>query len=105
MTPSEPAYARSNWQSYCLRLSGRFNQQEIMQTLLNRGVSTRRGIMCAHREPAYATEPWRSTGGLRNSEQAQDQCVLIPLYSQMEFDEQETVVSSLQEVLALECVA
>src|SRR3954470_10346521 len=46
-TPSEPGYARSNWQSYCVRLSGRFNQQEIMQTLLNRGVSTRRGIMCA----------------------------------------------------------
>src|SRR3954451_1157138 len=66
MTPSEPAYARSNWQSYCLRLSGRFNQQEIMQALLNHGVSTRRWILCAHREPAYSIGPWRSTGGLHH---------------------------------------
>jgi len=103
--PYEPAYARSNWQSYCIRLSSRLSQQEIMQALLNHGVSTRRGILCAHREPAYSIEPWRSTGGLHHSEQAQDQSLLIPLYSQMNLDEQEAVVSSLQQVLALECVA
>lgn len=105
MLPFEPQYARSNWQSYCVRLGGDISQQDIMQSLLDRGVSTRRGIMCAHREPAYEKERWRSTGTLRHSEHAQDRCVLIPLYSQMEANEQETVVSTLQEVLAIEYVA
>lgn len=103
--PAEPGSARSNWQSYCVRLSGRLSQQEMMQLLLDRGISTRRGIMCAHREPAYAKEPWRRSGDLRHSEEAQDQCVLLPLYSQMECDEQETVVSSLKEILTLARVA
>ncbi|MFL6446636.1 MAG: DegT/DnrJ/EryC1/StrS family aminotransferase [Bryobacteraceae bacterium] len=103
--PFEPQYARSNWQSYCIRLSQQISRQEIMQLLLDRGVATRRGIMCAHREPAYEKEPWRSTDALEHSEQAQDQCMLIPLYSQMEPNEQATVISSLQEVLALEYVA
>jgi dTDP-4-amino-4,6-dideoxygalactose transaminase len=103
--PFEPQYARSNWQSYCIRLSDDIGQQEVMQALLERGISTRRGIMCAHREPAYQKESWRSIGPLEHSEQAQDRCVLIPLYSQMEPNEQETVVSSLHEVLALEDAA
>ena len=29
-----------------------------MQKMLDAGVATRRGVMCAHREPAYQTEPW-----------------------------------------------
>ena len=29
-----------------------------MQKLLDQRIATRRGIMCAHREPAYNREPW-----------------------------------------------
>ena len=28
-----------------------------MQDMLDKGVATRRGIMCSHREPAYADVP------------------------------------------------
>jgi dTDP-4-amino-4,6-dideoxygalactose transaminase len=54
--PDEPAWARSNWQSYCVRLPEGCDQRTVMQSLLDAGIATRRGVMCAHREPAYPPE-------------------------------------------------
>ena len=56
-----------------------------MQSLLNDGIATRRGIMCSHREPAYAKESWGAFGSLVESERAQDQCVLLPSVSSTHF--------------------
>jgi perosamine synthetase len=92
--PEEPAWARSNWQSYCVRLPQGCDQRSAMQTMLDDGVSTRRGIMCSHREPAYADSSSRHSLG--HSEQAQEQCVLLPLFAQMTDQEQAQVVKSLR---------
>jgi dTDP-4-amino-4,6-dideoxygalactose transaminase len=51
-TPPQPEWARSNWQSYAIRVA-RGRQRAIMQALLDEGISTRRGVMNAHREAAY----------------------------------------------------
>ncbi len=109
--PAEPGWARSNYQSYCVRLDGRLNQTALMQAMLDAGVSTRRGVMCAHREPAYAEPSW-SCGGpggcacgeghcerLAESERAQDQCVLLPLYHQMTEEDQDYVVDLLRSAV------
>lgn len=90
--PFEPDWARSNWQSYCVRLPDHVDQREIMQALLDRGIATRRGIMCSHREPAYAGEKPRHD--LRQSELAQDHTILLPLYAQMTNDDQARVVDT-----------
>ena len=95
--PVEPAWARSNWQSYAVRLDERIEQQQVMQMMLDAGVSTRRGIMCSHREPAYAD--W-SHARLPRSEDAQDRCVLLPLYNGMTADQQEQIVHALQDACA-----
>ncbi len=50
--PEEPSWARSNWQSYCVRLPDACDQRSVMQSMLDEGVATRRGIMCSHREEA-----------------------------------------------------
>ena len=60
--PYEPNYARSNWQSFIIRLPNNLNQKAVMQELLNHGISTRRAIMNAHREPAYQQETWKCSG-------------------------------------------
>lgn len=96
--PFEPAWARSNWQSYCVRLPRRVEQTVVMQSLLDQGISTRRGIMCAHREAPYADQP--RPRDLRHSEAAQDQCVLLPIYSQMTDGDQMRVASALSRELA-----
>ncbi|MDH5275686.1 MAG: DegT/DnrJ/EryC1/StrS family aminotransferase, partial [Gammaproteobacteria bacterium] len=93
--PSEPAYARSNWQSFCVRLPEHCDQRGVMQEMLDRGVSTRRGIMCSHREPAYAGHTLRQP--LPRSEEAQDRAVILPLYPQMTDEDIILVSRSLRE--------
>lgn len=92
--PGEPEWARTNWQSYCVRLPGECDQRRVMQAMLDSGISTRRGIMCSHREDAYADLPPRHP--LPQSERAQDECVLLPLYPGMTAEEQQRVVSALR---------
>jgi dTDP-4-amino-4,6-dideoxygalactose transaminase len=100
--PFEPPNARSNHQSYCVRLAphARCSRDELMQKLLDRGISTRRGIMTIHREPAYADI--RPRLELPISERASDETLLIPLYPQMTTSEQDAVIRALTECL---CVA
>ena len=92
--PGEPAYARSNWQSYSVRLPANADQRAVMQQMLDKGISTRRGIMCSHREPAYLEQKQRHA--LTHSEVAQDRTVVLPLYPQMTNDEQQRVVDELR---------
>jgi len=107
--PAEPTWARSNWQSFCVRLPESCDQRQVMQALLDVGIATRRGIMCAHREPAYVREPWSCSEGpgpcgcapgscrrLRQSEVAQDRAILLPLYHQMSVTDQERVAAALR---------
>jgi len=97
--PGEPTWAHSNWQSYCVGLPERCDQRRVMQFMLDRGVATRRGIMCAHREGAYAngSRSWQ----LPESEKAQDHSILLPLYHEMSLQDQDYVVRMLKEA----CVA
>ncbi|MBV8550990.1 MAG: DegT/DnrJ/EryC1/StrS family aminotransferase [Acidobacteriaceae bacterium] len=104
--PVEPEWARSNWQSFCIRLADDCDQRELMQSLLDRGIASRRGVMCAHRELAYRDkEPWRSFEPLSASERSQDRGVILPLYPQMTDNEQDSVISAIAQVLARDCVA
>lgn len=105
--PTEQDWVKSNWQSYCVRLPEKCDQRQVMQVMLDAGVATRRGIMCAHREPAYQIEAWlcgskecqcekASCDRLCESEQAQDCTVLLPLFHQMTQHEQDYVVKVLK---------
>jgi len=100
--PTEPEWARSNWQSYCVRLSERLDQKSIMQSLLDKGIATRRGIMCSHREPCYSDQKPRHD--LRQSELAQDHCILLPIYTQIKDYDQvrvaDALVQSIKSMLA-----
>lgn len=101
IAPAEPAWTRSNWQSYCVRLPINVNQLSVMQFMLDRGISTRRGVMNAHREPAYAlSDQDFPEHPLLNSEHSQDRCIMLPIFAQMTFEEVDTVCATLK--LALE---
>jgi perosamine synthetase len=92
--PTEPEWARSNWQSFCVRLPASLDQREVMQNMLDAGVSTRRGVMCSHREEPYLDA--RRFGELGNSEDAQDQCIVLPLYGQMTSADVNAVAQALR---------
>ncbi len=99
--PREPAGARWNWQSYAVTLPAGADQRKVMQTLLDAGVATRRGVMCAHREPAYAGVPWRVAPGqaLRRSEEARDRMIILPLYYDLGAEAQRAVARALSLAL------
>jgi dTDP-4-amino-4,6-dideoxygalactose transaminase len=92
-TPVEPAWARSNWQSYCVRLPAGCDQRQVMQSLLEAGIDTRRGVMCAHREPVY-----QQGQSLPVSEQATDHTIILPLFPRMSATEQNRVVAALRQL-------
>ncbi len=109
--PTEPAWAKSNWQSFCVRLPEKCDQVQVMQAMLDAGVSTRRGIMCTHREPAYSIEAWScgidrdvcdcqqgSCQRLTESEQAQDRAIILPVFHQMTEQEQDRVIELLKTI-------
>ena len=100
--PVEPKWARSNWQSYCVGLPTGVPQRKIMQSMRDAGIATRRGIMCAHREPAYGKEIWRAAGPLSRSERAQEECILLPLYAQLTAKEQQFIASQLRLAVTAE---
>jgi perosamine synthetase len=100
--PIELEWARSNWQSYCVRLPADACQQKVMQSMLDGGVATRRGIMCAHLEPAYGKDVWRSVGPLTESERAQKECILLPLYHELTNENQQFVASQLRAALTVD---
>jgi dTDP-4-amino-4,6-dideoxygalactose transaminase len=99
--PAEPKWARSNWQSYCVMVDEGIDQREVMQALLDMGVSTRRGVMNVHREKAYSSvETARIASGLSRSEAAQDRGIMLPLYAQMTIAEVDIVVDALETVMS-----
>ena len=68
-----------------------------MQRMLDRGVATRRGVMCMHRERPYAGTT--GSDALAVSEYAQDRTILLPLFDQMTSAEQDRVVEALRDAL------
>jgi dTDP-4-amino-4,6-dideoxygalactose transaminase len=94
--PREPDWARTNWQSYAIRV-GRGRQREVMQALLDEGISTRRGVMNAHRERAYPAGTWRVAPGhtLETSEEAQETSIVLPLFHDLQFADQDRVIDAV----------
>jgi dTDP-4-amino-4,6-dideoxygalactose transaminase len=72
-----------------------FSRDELMQKLLDRQISTRRGIMNAHQEKAYADIGPQS---LPESEAARDSVILLPLFGGMTDQDQDQVINALREM-------
>ncbi len=95
-TPFVPDYARTNYQSYAVRVMPEYpmSRDDLMRKLLQRGISTRRGIMNAHQEVAYGGS---SREDLPCSEAARDSVILLPLFDQLQEDEQKYIIEQLAD--------
>lgn len=91
----------TNYQSFSIYLKKDcpVSRNELMQKLLDAGVSSRRGIMTAHRETAYLNE---CAGlSLPVSEDAADNSIILPLYIPMEDADIDTVIKTFRSCLGL----
>lgn len=88
----------TNYQSFSIYLtpSCRISRNDLMQNLLDRGISTRRGIMLSHTEKAYTHLNYKDD--LPLSGDLNEKSILLPLYVPMP---QEDVAKVIQSVLEL----
>lgn len=73
----------SNYQSYnvYLKPACKISRNDLMQALLDEGISTRRGVTTAHRETAYKN--YQSNYSLPISEDTSDRSIVLPLFYPM----------------------
>lgn len=86
----------SNYQSYSIYLNDTcpIKRNELMQKMLDAGISTRRGIMTSHRETAYKNE---CAGlSLPVSENACDNSIILPLYVPMSSEDVKKVIETFK---------
>lgn len=95
--PQVPEDKFTNWQSFSVYLKPecKADRNELMQAMLDRGVSTRRGIMTSHRATAYSHR--KET--LPISEDLEDRSIVLPLYVPMEQEAIDYVIQVFREEL------
>ncbi|HVN98142.1 MAG TPA: DegT/DnrJ/EryC1/StrS family aminotransferase [Syntrophorhabdaceae bacterium] len=102
--PKEEPGLLSNYQSYCLYVkeTAPISRNDLMASLLEKGISTRRGIMTSHRERAYKD----ICAGLRlpASEGLSDRSIILPLYVGMTDADIDQVVHSIGQIMKGHCL-
>jgi perosamine synthetase len=91
--PDDAPWGETNHQSYWVVLPDDvgLERNAVMATLLDAGISTRRGIMAAHLEPAFAGH---SHAELPVTERLTSRSIILPLFHQLTEAEQDRVVES-----------
>jgi dTDP-4-amino-4,6-dideoxygalactose transaminase len=96
--PKTPEYAMHNYQSYWLEIlqNSPLNRDQLMQSLLDRGIASRRGIMAIHKEPCYS-DYYNMT--LPNTERITSNTIILPLYPSMTDEEVKYVIDEIFDIL------
>ncbi|MEX5631253.1 DegT/DnrJ/EryC1/StrS family aminotransferase [Parafrankia sp. FMc2] len=100
---ADPPYGTSNYQSFWVELTDSFpgTRNELLEHLLRDGISARRGIMAAHREPAYdgggdRRDSASPRAGLPVTDRLTDRTVILPLFHEMTESDVERVAGSVR---------
>jgi len=96
--PAVPAGCLHNYQSYMVRVDNKapMTRDQLMQVLLDRGISTRRGIMAIHREAPY--RDGKCNNRLPQTEYISDHTIILPLFHTMTEEEQEYVIDCFEQL-------
>jgi perosamine synthetase len=99
--PKEPEGIFTNWQSFSIYLKPEslVKRNDLMQLLLDAGISSRRGVMTAHRETAYKN--YCAGLSLPATEDACDNSIIIPLYVPMSKSEVDEVIRAFRKCLGV----
>lgn len=90
----DPAYGTSNFQSFWVELEPGFavDREVLLEYLAQHEISARRGIMAAHRQPAYAGHP---SAPLPVTDRLTDRTLILPVFHQMTGEEQARVIDAV----------
>lgn len=93
----DPPYGECNFQSLWLEVGADYplSREELLDSLAVADISARRGIMAAHRQPAYRDRD-TGTAPLPVTERLTDNTLILPLYHQIEKDELDRVITVIR---------
>lgn len=91
---ADPPHGTSNFQSFWVEVEDDYplDRERLLRALADEGISARRGIMAAHRQPAYA----HLDAHLPVTERLSDTTLILPLFHQMTDEQQDRVVTVLR---------
>lgn len=93
---ADPAWGTSNFQSFWVEVGPEFplGRDGLLEHLATDDISARRGIMAAHRQPAYSGVEHRP---LPTTERLADRTLILPLFHQMSSDDLARVGASIRK--------
>jgi dTDP-4-amino-4,6-dideoxygalactose transaminase len=94
---TDPPHGASNLQSFWVEVLPEFpiSREGLLSRLADAGIAATRGVMSAHRQPAYH---WRDTGNarLQHAERLTDRTIVLPMYHELDTISINRVVNTLQ---------
>lgn len=93
---ADPEYGTGNFQSFWVEVGEGYptGREGLLDSLAHAGISARRGIMAAHRQPPYRDAP--AEGGLPVTERLNDRTLILPLYHELTEVDQDRVIAVLR---------
>ncbi|MFV0428663.1 MAG: DegT/DnrJ/EryC1/StrS family aminotransferase [Arachnia sp.] len=94
---TDPPWGRSNFQSLWIEVGPGFgmDREGLLRLLAEHEISARRGIMAAHRQPAY--RELRPAAGLPVTEHLTDTTLILPLFHELTEADQDRVIAAIGE--------
>lgn len=95
---ADPPFGRTNFQSFWVEVLPSFkcSREGLLSRLADAGISAQRGVMAAHRQPAYR---WRDTGnaGMQNTERLTERTLILPVFHELDTVGINRVINTIQE--------
>lgn len=94
---ADPLYGTTNFQSFWVEVLPGFaiSRERLLSRLADAGIAATRGVMAAHRQPAYR---WRDTGNarLQHTERLTDSTLILPVYHELDTVSINRVINTIQ---------
>ncbi len=92
---SDPEHGTTNYQSFWVEVGEAYplSREQLLEALAAADISGRRGIMAAHRQPAYAGADHQP---LPVTERLTDDTLILPLFHQMTDEQLLRVVAAVR---------
>jgi dTDP-4-amino-4,6-dideoxygalactose transaminase len=98
---SDPPYGTTNFQSLWLEVLPGFaaTRESLLARLAEAGISARRGIMAAHRQPAYRRRNWGSCL-LQHTERLNDTTLILPVFHELADESLGRIICTIHDAAA-----
>jgi dTDP-4-amino-4,6-dideoxygalactose transaminase len=94
---SDPPYGTTNFQSCWVEVLPAFGtgRDGLLSRLADAGISARRGIMAAHRQPAYRGRDY-GNAGLRQTERMTDRTLILPVFHELDTVSMNRIINTIK---------